>query len=201
MMQRSFAFLLLKRFYKLSCDKRPGGRLLAFAGDNVSIPIHPITAWPSLFPPSYSRTAIGQSYNWLSQTGAIRGSHVPLAEVCWVRCLLSAGKYLGHESAYANRFPHRRYLLVQAYKPLPLVTPDGLYHRFTYVHHTNYLALLRPMAARRICLSRFISCTLRASLHCQVRSLFRTLDSPGDTGGSLLFVGEQLPQATSCRNA
>lgn len=54
------------------------------------------------------------------------------------------------------------------------------------------LALFRRVAARRVCLSRFIPCTLGASLHCQARSLFRALDSPGDTGGSLLLKGNNF---------
>jgi len=31
-----------------------------------STPIHPITGWPSLFPPSHTRTPIGLSYDSLS---------------------------------------------------------------------------------------------------------------------------------------
>ena len=39
-----------------------------------------------------------------------------------------------------------------------------------------------------------------ASFHCQDRSLFRSLDSPGDTGGPLRSImWGQLLQATSCR--
>ena len=40
-----------------------------------------------------------------------------------------------------------------------------------------------------------------ASVHCPVRSLFRTVDSPGGTGGPRpIQRGEQLLKATSCRN-
>ena len=43
-----------------------------------------------------------------------------------------------------------------------------------------------------------------ASVHCQVRSLFRTLDSFGGTKGSLLsfcYSWEQLPKTAACRSS
>ena len=43
----------------------------------------------------------------------------------------------------------------QALKPLSLVSVHGLYHRFTCVHPTNYLALTRLVVARRARLSHF----------------------------------------------
>ena len=55
-----------------------------------------------LFPRSYARTAIGRLYSPLSPEGAIRGFHVPLTEVRRVRCLLSTGRRMGHESVQAK---------------------------------------------------------------------------------------------------
>ncbi len=40
-------------------------------------------------------------------------------------------------------------LLAQAFQPLWLVRNDDLYHRFTCVHHTDYLALTRIEVSRR----------------------------------------------------
>src|SRR5215475_9806415 len=42
-----------------------------------STPIHPITEWPLLLPPSHSRTSIGLPYGALSLAGDVGGYHVP----------------------------------------------------------------------------------------------------------------------------
>src|SRR5437867_11822719 len=44
-----------------------------------SIPIHPITGRPSLFPFSFARNLIGRPCSWLSLSGRLRVSHVPYA--------------------------------------------------------------------------------------------------------------------------
>jgi hypothetical protein len=46
-------------FSKRSCDETPRGSLPAFAWDDVSIPIRPITGRHSLFPHSVTRTTMG----------------------------------------------------------------------------------------------------------------------------------------------
>ena len=84
------------------------GSLHAFAQDDVSIPIRPITARRSLAPLSCSRIALCRLCSLLSPKGAIRVSHVPLAEVRRVRCLLSTGRHMGHESAFGKRCSHLR---------------------------------------------------------------------------------------------
>ena len=94
---------------------------------------------------------------------------------------------MGHEETDANLPSRLHYLFGQAYKPLPLVDNNGLYRRFRFLHHASYLALIRRVAARRARLLRFMPRTCGASLRCQDRTLFRSLDSPGDTGGPLLF--------------
>jgi len=68
-----------------------------------------ITAGHSLFPRSCARTATGRPRSLLSPRGAIRGFHVPLMEVRRVRCLLWAGRYMGHESAIEKRCSYLRY--------------------------------------------------------------------------------------------
>ena len=158
---RPFAFLPFRWFQKLSREERPRGSLPAFAWDDVSTPIRPITGRHSLSPRSCSRTAMGRLCSLLSPEGAIRGFHVPLAEVRRVRCLLLAGRRVGHGSAAIRRCPLLRTILVQAYEPLPLVVSHGLYRRFKCFHHTDYLALIRPVAARRVRLSRFAPRALR----------------------------------------
>lgn len=77
-------------------------------------PIRPITGWHSLTPRSCSRAAIGRPCSLLSPQGAIRGFHVPPTEVHRVRCLLSTGRRMGHESVDRKRCSHLRCLLAQA---------------------------------------------------------------------------------------
>ena len=106
---RSFAFLPFRWFCKLSGEERPRGSLPAFASGDVATRIPSITAGHSLFPRSCARTAMGRPRSLLSPRGAIRGFHVPLMEVRRVRCLLWAGRYMGHESVVEKRCSHLRY--------------------------------------------------------------------------------------------
>ena len=63
---RSFAFLLLK-VLKVSCKESPTAEVsLLSQRDDVSIPIHPITGWHSLFLQSYTRTPFGIPYGLLT---------------------------------------------------------------------------------------------------------------------------------------
>src|SRR5712692_3438863 len=72
---------LLNRFASLSCDERPCGSLPAFAWDDIasigSIPIPPITGWPSLSPHSCTHTSIGVPCGLLPLSGEIWAYHVP----------------------------------------------------------------------------------------------------------------------------
>ena len=99
---------------------------------------------------------------------------------------------MGHESVMTTALPISITLLVQASQPFALVAINGLYRRFTSVHHTDYLALIRLVAARRARLSRLVPRACGALLHCRGRSLFRPLDSPSDTGGSLRCRGNNF---------
>jgi len=152
----SFAFPHADGSDKLSCDKRPAGRGLAFAPGNVQPRIRAVTARHSLFPASQTRTAMGISCDPLSRPkpGAIRGFHGPLREVCGVRCLLSTGGQCGHEAASGIQPPPPSPVLAQACQPLWLVAASDLYRRFTYVHHTRYLAFTRFVVTRRADFSR-----------------------------------------------
>ena len=152
----SFAFPHADGSGKLSCDKRPAGRWLAFAPGNVQPRIRTITARHSLIPASQTRTAIGVSCDTLSRPkpGAIRGFHVPLREVCGVRCLLSTGGRNGHEAAKSIQPPPPSPVSAQACQPLWLVSVYDLYRRFTYVHHTRYLAFTRFVVTRKADFSR-----------------------------------------------
>jgi hypothetical protein len=83
-----------------------------------------ITAGHSLFPRSCARTAMGRPCGLLSPKGAIRGFHVPLAEVRRVRCLLLTGRPVGHESAWWKRqFP----------SPLPFWFKRSSHFRLFYI--------------------------------------------------------------------
>jgi hypothetical protein len=181
----SFAFPLQSRFHILSCEVRPIGRGLTFVPSNVATRIRTITIRRSLLPKSQTRIAKDQPCGLPSPRGAIRGFHVPTVQVRQRRCLLSTGRVVGHESILTNCSSHLHYLLVQACQPFALVGVNGLYRRFTSVHHTDYLALIRLVAARRVRLLRLAPRACGALLHCRGRSLFRPLDSPSDTGGSL----------------
>lgn len=64
------------------CPERPPGSQPAFAWGDIalgSIPVHPITERPSLFPGSYTRFPIGSPCSLLSglSTGGKRAYHVP----------------------------------------------------------------------------------------------------------------------------
>ena len=110
MLLHSFAFLPYGWFCKLSGEERPWGSLPAFASGDVATRIPSITAGHSLSPRSCARTAIGRPCSLLSPGwGAIRGFHVPLAEVRRVRCLLLIGKRMGHERAWSKRCSHLHY--------------------------------------------------------------------------------------------
>lgn len=76
----SICFPPHQRFSELSRDVPPIGRGLAFAPGNVKTRIRSITERHSLFPTSYTRTAMGRLCSLLSPKGAIRGFHVPLAK-------------------------------------------------------------------------------------------------------------------------
>jgi len=93
------------------------------------------------------------------------------------------------KSAANKRYSHLLTILVQALKPFPLVISHDLYRRFTCVQHTDYLALIRRMATRRIRLLRVVPHTLRcfATL---LESLFIQTPrfKPGDTGGSIICI-------------
>ena len=101
-------------------------------------------------------TAMGGPCDPLSRPkpGAVRGFHVPLREVCGVRCLLSTGGRNGHEAAKSIRPPPPSPISAQACQPLWLVSVYDLYCRFTYVHHTRYLAFTRFVVTRRADFSR-----------------------------------------------
>src|ERR1700674_1877642 len=106
-LQRSFAFHPHERFSKLSRDVPPIGRGPTFVSGNVKTCIRAITTRHSLLPISHSRTTIGRTLRpAVSRRRAIRGFHVPLAEVCRVRRLLSTGRRMGHERAQPRRCSH-----------------------------------------------------------------------------------------------
>jgi hypothetical protein len=49
----------LSRLVKFSRHERPCGSLPAFARGDITPTIPPVTGWPSLFPPSFTRYLIG----------------------------------------------------------------------------------------------------------------------------------------------
>jgi hypothetical protein len=69
----------------------PGGSQLAFARDDVSTPIRPVTGRPSLPPPSFTRRPVGSPCGWPTLAGGRRAYHVASQEPSWVRPRLDAG--------------------------------------------------------------------------------------------------------------
>ena len=61
-----------------------------------STPVRPITGWPSLPPPSFTRRPIGSPCGGPTLAGGRRAYHVASQESSWVRPRLDAG---GHSSA------------------------------------------------------------------------------------------------------
>src|ERR1700674_1279095 len=103
-LQRSFAFHPHERFSKLSRDVPPIGRGPTFVSGNVNT-CHYSAAFASsniLLPHHHGQTLRPA----VSRRRAIRGFHVPLAEVCRVRRLLSTGRRMGHERAQPKRCSH-----------------------------------------------------------------------------------------------
>ena len=105
--------------------------------------------------------------------------------------------YMDYGEADTRLHSHSQYTRISHFQMLGFTI---LSHRFKFFQHINYLALTQPMAARRKFLSRFTSHTLSsASLHCPGCSLFKPVDSPGNTGGPFSYRVGQLFIATSCR--
>src|SRR5262249_2486541 len=67
---RCHLLALLDRFAKRSRAERPDGSLLACAGGAVATPIHPITAWLSLFPSSCTSWCIAVTSPAVTPLGA-----------------------------------------------------------------------------------------------------------------------------------
>ena len=69
---------------------------------------------------------------------------------------------MGHESAHQKTlFPPPLPFWFKRKSHFRLFHIDDLYRRFKCFHHTDYLALIRLVAARRVRLSRLIPRTLR----------------------------------------
>ena len=129
--------------------------------------------WHSLFPTSQTHIAVSSSYNSPSESFNLSQSYMRFPRSaklgnCWVRCLLSTGRIIDHGSAFINRSAYLRYLLVTVYQPLSLFQSNGLYHRFTYVHHISYLALTQLCGYQEGCPLTILAPSSRSLLHCQI---------------------------------
>ena len=154
---------------------------------NVQTRICVVTAQHSLVPTSYALTTIGRLCSLLSPKGAIRDSHVPLAEVRRVRRLLSTGRVMGHERAPSRRCSHLRC----HFGPSVTATSACFGSRsLSQIHMCSPYQLSSTYPAygcqKGTPLAIDTPHLVGASLRCQGRSLFRPLDSSGDTDGSLL---------------
>lgn len=125
----------------------------------VSTIIHIITIWLSLFPTSFAGITIDKVYTLLSRKGIIPVYHVPLIKHYRVRCLLSTDElfFFGYECLILTYIPTHIAFWLQCISHFHCSRRNGLYHRFTYVHHTDSLALTRLMADRRKQFSRLAS--------------------------------------------
>ncbi|MQL50598.1 hypothetical protein GEA64_22760 [Photorhabdus khanii] len=81
---------------------------------NVKTRIRTITAQPSLFPTSQSRTTIGDLCRLLSPRGSDTGFPRSVCEVRGVRCLLLTGRDVDHESAENSHSSPLHYRFGQA---------------------------------------------------------------------------------------
>ena len=103
--------------------------------------IHAVTAWHLLFPTSQTRTAIGPPHDWLSCCQEQYGvSTFRISEFVGLGTGSRPGSQLATRSHSGNDAPASSTFFGQALKPLSLVSIHDLYHRFTCVHLTNYLA-------------------------------------------------------------
>jgi hypothetical protein len=76
-----------------------------------------------------------------------------------------------YDAALARRHTRLLARLAHAYQPLWHVSFHDLYHRFTSVHHTAYLALTRIEVSRRERASQRVPRIIaHASVHCPDRS-------------------------------
>lgn len=165
----------------------PAGRRLPFGPGTtpVSGSLQPALASSSILSRSANRSPCGSPAR---TTGRLVGvSTFRFISPRGGRCLLSAGE-LWRSRRVAVLGPYRLpHLLVQAYQLVWLARIDG---RSTQVHVCSPCPLSSPHPVLSYqegpTLSRFRTPRVaHASAHCQGRSLFRPLDSPGDTGGPL----------------
>ncbi len=112
---------LLSRFLKCFRHERPGGSLLAFAWDDVTIPIPPIAEGHSLFPPSFTRYPIGSPCGCLPSVGGYRAYRVPLRYQNGLGPLCSPVALSVHERAVHTASARYGALLAQACQHLRLV--------------------------------------------------------------------------------
>ena len=85
----------LKRFFKLSCNEPPVGRLLPFGSGNVETRIHSITEWRSLLPTSQSRIPKSAPYGFTCPNFSGRGYRVSAFRIIDPMSNLGAPYYAG----------------------------------------------------------------------------------------------------------
>ena len=156
---------LLYRFLRGSRAETPQGSLPACAaGDVAHTPdatrIHPITGWPSLFPPPYPHCpwlALWPPYlTWRSNMGLPRFARsTRMGEVLSVR----RERWTSMTEYYKTLYP-LQCLLAQASQHLWLGAHHDVYRECTCVHHTIHPAPSPPDAGRY---------TLPSRLRCQSR--------------------------------
>lgn len=157
----SFAFPPWSRFHRLSCEVRPVGRGLTFVPGNIATRIRTITIRPSLLPTSQTRTTKSEPCGLLPPKGGGKGFRRSAVRVHRVRCLLSTGGFRITRADYQAALPIPITFWFKRVSHFRLLMNNGLYRRFTCVHRTDYLALIRLVAARGVCLLRLIPRTLR----------------------------------------
>ena len=135
-----------------SRNEAPVGRGLTFVPGNIQTRIRLITTRHSLLPTSQARTPMGSPCGSLSlaSEGGIQGFHVPLPKYAGLGACCRPGSHGSRGGTVNANLP-----LPSSLSATLTRSRNDLYHRFTYVHRTRFLAITRLVASRREVLSRF----------------------------------------------
>ena len=161
---------------------------------NVQTRIRPITGRHSLLPTSQARTAIGVPCGTLSQPGGRERYGVST---------FHSEKYAGLGACYrpGGYGPRGRSKRTSLPPPVPFGSSVSASFACSHLRSLSQIQIPSPyqlssthpaVVARRARLSRFVPRTRCASFHCLGSSLFMPVDSPGGTGGSLRFQGNNF---------
>jgi len=120
-----------------------------------STPIQAITAWPSLFPPSSTRTPFASPCGWLTLSGGVRAYRVRLEQPDGLGPLSPPVVLIVRVRAHNTPWAHHIAFWLKPIQHLELVSRYGVYQAFAYADHTIHPRPYPPDAGRIILSSRF----------------------------------------------